>query len=252
MKKILYGLFFVPLLLSAQINESDTLKVKASLSLTGFFQQGNVETKIFRGRTDLSVRPWKKWVFKTKNSYVFQEFGGNKADEDILSLNFLYFNPERKLYPQILGFVSTNFRREISVRYLMGAGVTYQALNGKDNWLKFSLTGEYEETDFNKTDFNRDEFDGNDNIGTFRGTIWINGQYKVLEKKVILTHESYFQPSLESGKNYRWQADIGVELPIWKFLSFKINYLHTFESIVIQGQKEEDRFLTFGLTLKSF
>lgn len=252
MKKLLYGLFFVPMLLSAQINESDTLKVKASLSLTGFFQQGNVETKIFRGRTDLSVRPWKKWVFKTKNSYVFQEFGGNKADEDILSLNFLYFNPERKLYPQILGFVSTNFRREISVRYLMGAGVTYQALSGQDNWLKFSLTGEYEETDFNKTDFNKDEFDGNDNIGTFRGTIWINGQYKVFEKKVILTHESYFQPSLESGKNYRWQADIGVELPIWKFLSFKVNYLHTFESIVIQGQKEEDRFLTFGVTLKSY
>ncbi|WP_462248110.1 DUF481 domain-containing protein [Ekhidna sp.] len=252
MKKFLCFLFLLPFLLSAQINESDSLKVKASLSLTGFFQQGNVETKIFRGRTDVSVKPWKKWVFKTKNSYVFQEFGGDKADEDILSLNFLYFNPERKLYPQVLGFVSTNFRREIDVRYLMGAGVTYQAIVGLDNWLKFSLTGEFEQTNFSETDFNRDEFDGEQTISTFRGTIWINGQYKILEKKMILTHESYFQPSLENGKNYRWQADIGIELPIWKFISFKVNYLHTFESIVIEGQKEQDRFLTFGVTLKSF
>ena len=69
---------------------------------------------------------------------------------------------------------------------------------------------------------------------------------------MILNHESYFQPSLEEGNNFRWQADVGLELPIWKFLSFKINYRHTFESIVIENQNQEDRFLTFGLTLKSY
>ena len=74
----------------------------------------------------------------------------------------------------------------------------------------------------------------------------------MFKKKLILSHESYFQPSLEKGNNYRWQADLGVELPVWKFLNFKINYLHTFENIVIQDQKQTDRFLTFGLTLKSY
>ncbi len=252
MKKLLYGLLLCPFILSAQLNESDTLKVKASLSLTGFYQEGNVETFIFRGRTDFSVRPWKKWVFKTQNSYVYQEFGKEKADEDILSLNFLYFNPEKKIYPLVLGFVSTNFRREIDLRYLVGAGITYQVLTRKDHWLKFSITGEYEETEFANATFNKTEFNGGQFISTFRGTVWVNGRYQLFDKKLILSHESYFQPSVEQGNNYRWQADIGVEMPIIKYLNFKINYLHTFESVVIADQKEEDRFLTFGFTLRSF
>jgi hypothetical protein len=252
MKKVLYYFLFSPIFLSAQINESDTLNVKASLSLTGFYQGGNVETLIFRAKSDFSFKPWKKWVFKNQNSYVYQEFGKEKADEDILSLNFLYLNPERKIYPFVLGFVSTNFRREIDLRYLLGAGATFQILNNKDNWIKLSISSEYEQTDFSKTDFNYSDYDGNQSINTLRGTIWVNGKYHLFKKKVILNHEIYFQPSLEQSNNFRWQADVGLELPILKFLNFKINYRHTFESIVIENQKQEDRFLTFGFTLKSY
>ena len=251
-KKIYCCLLFFPILLSAQINESDTLKLKADLALTGFYQGGNVQTLIFRAKSNFSFKPLKKWVFQTKNSYVYQEFGKKKADEDILSLNFLYLNPERKVYPLLLGFVSTNFRREIDLRYLLGAGVTFQILNKKDQWIKAAITAEYEHTDFNESDFNQSEYDGNNNINTMRGTFWVNGKYQLFKKKVIIKHEFYYQPSLEKSNNYRWQADIGLELPVWKFLNFKINYLQTFESIVIGNQKQEDRYLTLGFTIKSY
>ena len=252
MKKLIYYFLIFPICLSAQINESDTLKVKASVSITGFYQGGNVETLIFRTKTDLRFKPWKKWVFKNQNSYVYQAFDKKKADEDILSLNFLYLNPERKIYPFVLGFISTNFRREIDLRYLLGAGATFQILNKEDNWLKISISSEYEHTDFSKTNFNYSEYDGNKSINTLRGTVWVNGKYHVFKNKMILNHELYFQPSLEESNNFRWQADFGLELPVWKFLNFKINYRHTYESIVIENQKQEDRFLTFGLTIKSY
>ena len=252
MKRRLIIVLFFPWLCFSQINESDSLKLKADLSLTGFWQGGNVETLIFRAKSGISVKPWKKWVVKTQNSYVYQAFDRDKADSDFLSLNFLYFNPEKKIYPLVLGFVSTNFRREIGIRSLFGAGATFQVYKKKKNWLKFSLTSEYEQTNFNSTDFNISEYDGNDEIDTFRATLWINGKYYLFKDKVVLSHESYVQPSLEESNNYRWQADFGLEFPIWKFLNFKINYLHTFESIVVADQKREDRFLTFGLTLKSY
>lgn len=252
MKKIFFYLLIVPLFLNAQINESDTLRVKAGLSLTGFYQGGNVETVIFRAKSDLSFKPWKNWVFKNQNSYVFQEFGKEKADEDILSLNFLYLNPDRKIYPFVLGFVSTNFRRAIDLRYLLGTGVTFQVVEKKKNWLKLSLSTEYERTNFSQTDFNFSDYDGMDSINTWRGTVWVNGKYHIFKDKFILNHECYFQPSLEQSDNFRWQADVGVEMPIWKFLNFKINYRHTFESIVIENQQQEDRFLTFGFTVKNY
>lgn len=252
MKKIFFYLLIVPLFLNAQINESDTLRVKAGLSLTGFYQGGNVETVIFRAKSDLSFKPWKNWVFKNQNSYVFQEFGKEKADEDILSLNFLYLNPDRKIYPFVLGFVSTNFRRAIDLRYLLGTGVTFQVVEKKKNWLKLSLSTEYEQTNFSQTDFNFSDYDGMESINTWRGTVWVNGKYHIFKDKFILNHECYFQPSLEQSDNFRWQADVGVEMPIWKFLNFKINYRHTFESIVIENQQQEDRFLTFGFTVKNY
>ena len=236
----------------AQINESDSLNIKASLSFTGLWQSGNVETLILRGRTDFSIKPWKKWVYKNTNSYVYQAFGKEKADSDFLSLNFLYFNPEKRLYPQILGFVSTNFRREIDLRYLVGGGATYQIIKKKSHWLKASLTVEYEQTDFKRAVFNRPQFNGDSEVNTWRSTIWINGKYELFKKKVILKHESYYQPSLEDSENYRWQADLSAEFPIWKFLNFKINYLRTFESLVIADQEEQDEFLTFGFTVKNF
>ena len=158
MKRLIILLLFCPLSLGAQINESDTFKLKADLALTGVLQDGNVQTVIFRAKSELIYKPWKKWVFKTRNSYVYQEFGQTKADEDILSLNFLYFDPERKVYPLLIGIASTNFRREIRVRSLLGGGVTFQVLNEKEHWLKISLSGEYEQTDFKQTRFNRSEY----------------------------------------------------------------------------------------------
>lgn len=252
MKKIIFCLLFLPGILSAQINVSDTLKLKADVSLTGFLQGGNVEAVVFRAKQDFSYKALKKWVFRTTNSYVYQEFGQVKADEDFLSLNFIYFNPEKKLYPQLIGIGATNFRRQLDFRSLFGFGLTYQILNEKKSWLKVSLSSEYEQMNFRTSDFNIAEYDGDVNINTLRGTIWLSGRYHLIDEKMILSLISFYQPSLEKNNNYRWQTDFAMEIPLRKYFSFKINYLDTYESIVVQGIREGDRTLTFGFSLRSY
>lgn len=252
MKRLVFIFLVVPICLFAQTDESDTLKFQARLSLSGILQGGNVQTVIFRANSDLSYSLWDKWVFKTQNSFVYQEFGKQKADEDILSLNFLYFNPQKRIYPLLLGFASTNFRRQIGIRTLFGGGVTFQLMKNDGNWLKVALSSEYEQTEFNNDTFNRIAYNGTPFIKTFRGTIWIKGKYHLFKKKLVIGHESYYQPSLERGDNYRWRADLGLEIPLTKYLNFRTNFLHTFESIVIEGQRQEDTLLTFGFTAKNF
>lgn len=252
MKSWLYIVCFFPLFLHGQINESDTLKLKANLSLSGLYQAGNVETLIFRAKNELTYRFAEKWVYKNTNSYIYQAFGGDKADEDILSLNFLYFNPEKRLYPQVLGFFSTNFRRKIDHRYLYGAGLTYRILEKEKNWLRTSLTSEFERTEFNETNFNIAQYDGQSTLDTFRATFWLQGKHHFFKGKMIFGHQSYYQPSVEESNNYRWSTDLSLEFPIWKYLNFKVNYIYTFESIVVEGQQEDDQFLTFGFTVKSY
>lgn len=248
--------FFLALLFSSHIhtqnNKKDSLNVKASLGITGIYQSGNVKTFIFNAKGEVKLWLWEKVHFSTTNSYVYQEFGGVKADEDVLSLNFVNFNEKAKFHPFVLGFFSTNYRRRIDYRYLVGGGITYNLLQKKKQTLKFSISGEYEHTDFNQFNFNNVNYQGAEVINTFRSTLWIKGKYTMFKNKMILSHESYLQPSLEDSDNYRWQANLALELPVWKFLNFKINYLYTFESIVISNQLQEDKFLTMGFTLKNF
>ena len=55
---------FFPACLSAQINESDTLNVKADLLITGSWQGGNVETLIFRAESNMSLNHIGDWFSK--------------------------------------------------------------------------------------------------------------------------------------------------------------------------------------------
>jgi hypothetical protein len=242
----------IPIITKSQINESDTLKTKLGLSVTGIYQGGNVETFIFRTQGDFSVKPSQNLVYKNRSSYIYQAFGRQKADEDVLTLNFLYLNPDKLVYPFVLGIASTNFRRKIDIRSLLGLGVTVEVLKKKKEWLKFSLSSEYEHTRFAQQTFNKAKYNGQSTQSVIRSTFWLNGRHYLLKEKLIFLHETYIQPAIQDFGNYRWQSDLGLEFPIWKFIHFRVNYRHSFESIVISGQLEEDRFLTFGISAKNF
>jgi hypothetical protein len=250
-KQVLLVFLLMPFLMQAQINESDTVNIQSSLTLSGLWQRGNVQTSIFRGRTDFVAKAGNRWSYKNTNSYVYQAFGMQKADEDILSLNFLYLDSDKKVYPLVLGIFSTNYRRQISRRYLLGAGLTFQLIQNEKYWLKLSVSSEFENTVFKTSQFNLSEFSGRSTIRTLRGTLWLNGRHKVFSDKVILTHESYYQPSLEKASNYRWQVSLGLAFPISKQLSFNVNYIDTFESVVVASQQQNDSFMTLGFTLKT-
>ena len=249
---IFVWLVLLPVWVFAQSNDKDSLIWKANLDVTGFLQSGNVDAWIFRSVLDVEVKPTKALVYRTKNSYLYQAFGKEKADQDLLSLNFLNIAPEGRFSPLLLGFFSSNFRRQIDLRYLVGAGVTYQAYKKDKNFLKMALSSEYERTNFNTRDFNVSEYDGQETIETVRMTFWANGKYYLLDDQLVFRHESFFQPSVESGDNFRWQVDVGLEVPLKKYLSFRFSYLLTHESIVVEGQDREDRFLSFGVSLKNF
>ncbi len=62
----------------------------------------------------------------------------------------MYLNQKRKFYPLVLGFIGTNFRREIDLRYLLG-GVTNKILDKEDNWPKVILLNGYEKKQFGKS-----------------------------------------------------------------------------------------------------
>ena len=125
--KFIIILAVLPFITQAQINESDTARVQLRSSITGNYQQGNVQLFALRGRIELSAAG-KGFVFKLQNNGLYQSFFKTKADADIFSRNFLYYRPQQPVYPFVMGFVASNYRLKINTRVFVGGGATWQMI----------------------------------------------------------------------------------------------------------------------------
>lgn len=250
MAKLLIIFAFLSLSLAksfAQLNESDTTKFQLGASLTGNYQQGNVEVLNIKSKIDFSFLLDKNWVFKSQNSSLYQAFYSKKADNDVFSRNYLYYKPQHKFYPFAIAYISANFRRKIENRYFTGAGVTYQVINTKNNVLKLSASAVYEATKFKNSLYNYPEYNGNENINLWRATLYVGGWSYLFEKHIRLYYDAYWQPAFKNSNNYRSQFDIGADFPIWKGVSFNALFALTHENVVVEKIKQDDKLLTFGL-----
>ncbi len=243
-------LIFVRLTLAnpsiAQINESDTTRFQLRASVTGNYQEGNVNLFLVRGKLDVSLRLNKHIVFKSQNANLYQEFSNNKADNDIFSRNYLYLNPTKKWYPFIITYINTNFRRKIDYRYFTGIGGTYRLFNNVNNTIKISLSAVQEKTHFNTSTFNDDRYNGSNSIELCRSTLYLGGWYYVAKTKLRFYYDAYYQIAMNYASNYRSQIDVGIDFPVWKGLAFNSSFNFTHENIVPLGIEQQDKIVSLG------
>lgn len=256
-RRVLFGCLILPMLLlgslqvRAQLNESDTLALQYRAALTGHFQTGNLRALTLLGRLELSAAPSEHWAFKTQNNARYQAFFGRKADNDFSSQNFLYLHQRRTFYPFGMAFFSGNFRRKIDFRYFAGPGLSWQALRQPGQLIKLSVAAVYESTVFAGDQFNRPAYNGSDHIRVWRATARVYGQHQFLERQLRLYYELYVQPSLEQADNFRWLAELGLEIPVWKGISFNAHFLYTHENVVLAAVRPDDMILSFGLSVRN-
>lgn len=250
MKKYLIPIFLLLVTTDVigQLNESDTVKIQVRASLSGNYQQGNVDLLAVRSKLDFTVSPVRAIVFKSQNSSLYQEFGNRKADNDLFSRNYFYWKPQKKVYPFGIAYISSNFRRKMNTRWFAGAGVTYQLVQKQFHVLKLSASAVYETNRFNGTVYNKTEYNGSNQINLWRGTLYAGGWHYLLHHKLRWYYDAYWQPAFNNSGNYRTQYDVGVDLPVWKGLNLSVLYTYTHENVVIQNIRQKDRILTFGFS----
>lgn len=232
----------------AQLNESDTARLQMRMAFSGNYQQGNVELLSLKARGDLTVHAGRYWVYKTQNASLYQQFAGRRADQDLFSRHYVYYRPERRLYPFGISYISTNFRRKLDWRAFAGGGLTWQVLNRPGQVIKISSGAVYEVSRFNGSAFSHDRYNGRDRIALWRGSFFMMGWHYLAGNTIRLYYDAYWQPAAGYAANYRTQYDIGVDLPVWKGLAVTALYTFTRENVVISQVRTSDRLLTWGLS----
>lgn len=230
----------------AQLNESDTASFQVRAGTTGAWQKGNVDLLVLRARLELVSNSKRSVVFKSQNNSLYQQFSGFKADNDMYSRNYLYYHPFRKVYPFAMVYLQTNYRRQIDFRWFGGVGTTWQFVQKPATNLKVSASVIYEETDFRNQQFNEEFYNGNKTIRLWRATAYLAGWHRLLNNGLRLFYTAYWQPGLDEVTNNRVQLDVGVDFPVWRGLSFLLQYNFYYEQIVAASGKQHDRILTFG------
>lgn len=236
--------------LRAQINESDTARYQLEAALRGSYQAGNVELLRLTNQLEGLLSIAGPWVFKSQNSMLYQEIFGFKADNDLLSQNYLYFGPRNRVYPYAIGFVSTNFRRRIRLRYFAGAGLTYSLVRRPSHLLKLSTNLVREQTDFETSDFNVDRFDGKPGIDMWRGTLYARGRHGFRQGALLFNYELYWQQSLSDRINYRYSLTGGFDVQVFDGLYLQSRLAYTYEQVVVRGVDQRDLLWTWGVAYR--
>ena len=241
-------LAFCCLQVSAQLNESDTALAQIRLGVTGVKQNGNVDLFILRGRLEWVARLSPRITFKSQNNSLYQQFSGFKADNDIISRNYLYYQPTAKIYPFALAFMQSNFRLKIDSRYFAGAGATLQLIRNRGQSVKVASSLVYEQTRFSVASFNEALYDGQQLISIWRPTFFVSGIHHLAHDQIHFRYMAYWQYGLDRVQNQRVQYEFGVELRVWKGFAVNVLYVFNFEQVVATNVLTTDSILTFGLT----
>ena len=249
MRKVIF-LFLLSLSLGdtfAQLNESDTLKFGYKFTTTGLIQSGNVRQVVLSSGLDiLHYSP--VISLRSINSNVYQTFYGVKTDENFISKNFVYYAYQNSVYPYIMTWLETNYRRKIGFRYQIGPGISFRVLNTKNQLLKLSLTSTYEHSEFSKVFAFENYNKISDEINTWRVTSRLFGRTSIVENNLQLNYEFWFQQSIQDANNYRFHYQSNLVFSLSKKLNILAAIDGSYENIIPIGVKHDDFKFTFGIS----
>ncbi len=235
---------------NAQLNDSDSIPLQIKFNATASVLDGNVARTLLLNRLELAHSN-QVWGISSRNDYQYGRTRYVLTENDVISYNFLYLHPLRKVYPYMMGLFETNLRRNIEFRYQVGPGVSWNLVDKHGSMLKVSMTGTYEHTRYGGMTFEDEKYNGSNTIETWRATARVFGKH-ILKSKLRLSYELWWQQSVQDRVNYRFHTEEALEFPVTKHVAFRTALRYSYENIELLGLKPFDFYWTYGLTISNF
>jgi len=239
-------IFILILTFKVSIAQVDTLKnkflVSGEYSLGGAAITGGLDLFTIKSTFKSNV-DYNKFNSKTYLQYSFNKTFENIIQNDFFGYDIITIGKNNLLHPKIAGMYEKSRIRSIENYYVAGGGVGLNILKKAKHKLVLMNTLSYEVKEFyiNKLL----NYDG------VRYSVILNGEYTLLENKMLIKHNFFMNPFLiNSTSNYRYRFLIDLIMPISKNLSTKVSFNYSNESIVDTGYEPINTTTTFGLLLK--
>jgi hypothetical protein len=208
---------------------------------------GNVNRVLVNGIHRFQYRnPHHIYKLNADINYIYGEKDNRKSEDDLIAnLNHSFWY-EKNIYGIIFSTYEFSNLRGINNRYLIGAGLGWQAIRidaEKAKKLSFvpymSITNAivYESTDFLRfTD-----------IEVFRNSTRVLANFSFFKGKLLFNNTIFIQPSL-SNSNFRGSWTNVFRLPLSSWFSLQSTLDYSYESLVLTGRQNSDVRLLIGFT----
>lgn len=229
-------------LVSADTTAKPSFFVLDSLSYRlfgdGNFTWGNVNRSLMVLRAEVALNG-PVLSISTNPRFSYGKQNGLLAERDAYVDLFVDVFKKRKTYVFGLGTLEISNLRGIDLRQLAGAGIGYRLLQTDRNTLTVTNAIIHESTNFTERP----------TLVTQRNSLRVKGNHKLIRSKVIFSHITFVQPSLEDYSNMRWNTLLSLEMPLTNWVSIRTSFANTYESEVEATRKHHDSHLTFGVSL---
>lgn len=210
---------------------------KYKVSADGQYSSGNVNRLLTVYRGTFDYHKYKFGIsFNPNYSYGLQN--GNLAEDDWLMNLSSYLAPKELVHALVFGQIERSHLRGIFLRWQAGIGPSFHLLNTKQHKLNVNNVVLFEKT----------EFYGTVGFNTVRNSIRLKGKHNFFKNHIVISHETFLQPSILDFNNYRVRTLISIELPFNDYVGFRLALQDSFDSIVRVGRERNDLQITFGLT----
>ncbi len=238
----------LPTCVAAQLTETDTVGFELKLSLNGSRAAGNIErTLVALGGEMIKSNADRTWVYKTQNSYRYGAVRSIRTENDFVLGNYLYYQPDRRVYPYLMALYENNLIKRIDRRIGGGGGITFAILKTSSVLLKVSTTAFVDYTLYsNSVHEGVHQFT---DVTTFRPSLRIFWRYR-FKNGIIAYTEGVDQFSVTGKGNHRIAASGGLVCPLSRRISFTSRIEYTHEDIVSDGVQANDWYSLVGLNLQ--
>lgn len=222
--------------------DSTVVKFKSRLSADGTYTSGNVDRALIQLASGLDWNVSKLLNLSSSQSFTYGQQNKVLSEREIFIDARGTILPEKTLY--ILGFTSfeKSNLRQINSRFIWAAGLGLKLIQKKNAYLSVTNVFLYEWTDF----IINNEFPDKN---LWRNSTRVFGEYTIDDGKLFISHTVLIQPSF-TQKNFRWNGNLTLRYQITKRTGIRSTIENSYESVVVEGRKNNDFRLTFGVVFE--
>lgn len=221
---------------------NDFTKIRYRISADGTYTSGNVNRALIQLASGFDWNLNKLLKFSTSPSYIYGQQNNVLAERETFvdfRTTVLY---EKTLYYLAFGSFEKSNLRKIDHRLIAAGGVGLKLIQKEKVYLSVTNVLLYEQTDFV---VNNNFPDRN----LLRNSTRFFGEYTLADGKVYISHTLFIQPGL-TEKNFRWNGNLIFRYQITKRTGIRSTIENSYESIVVEGRKNNDFRWTFGIVFE--